>query len=356
SCTAGGVSVTCQVSGEINTLTDFYGGSGYTTGDLCPIRGAGGVSGTCTVTATGGALTGCSSISGGSNYGVGRIVKIGGRAEAVATVVGGAVTTVTVTNTGCGYTAAPTVEVVGCTTPPSLTANLTSGRVTSITVVTGGAGCPVGAKVVIGENPFVPHADGASAIVNSVNNGRLTFVSVSEAAVNAAQLIQLIDRDATGITSGTRGFAITYNSSSPNISAREAMVRLLHHGITTQPGSPKNYFSEGFGLGSVVDVASDGVADNLKSGVALAGAGVWNNTYPVNWPGVGVTYIANSILNNLSGVNSTQTLINMLNTNTTDLADTLLLLGCGDRSTYTNPAVSPFTWQRLCTENGPGLW
>ncbi|MCX7633551.1 MAG: hypothetical protein N2Z22_09500, partial [Turneriella sp.] len=135
-----------------------------------------------------------------------------------------------------------------------------------------------------------------------------------------------------------------------------AMVRLLHHGITTQPGSPKNYFSEGFGLGSVVDVASDGVADNLKSGVALAGAGVWNNTYPVNWPGVGVTYIANSILNNLSGVNSTQTLINMLNTNTTDLADTLLLLGCGDRSTYTNPAVSPFTWQRLCTENGPGLW
>jgi hypothetical protein len=216
----------------------------------------------------------------------------------------------------------------------------------------------VGAKVVIGENPFIAHADGATAIVNQLatDTGRLTFIGASPAAVNAAQLIQLIDRDATGITSGTRGFSITYNGTTPNISAREAMVRLLHHGITIPAGSAKGYFSEGFGLGSVVDVVSDGVADNLKSGVPLAGAGFWTNAYAVNFPGLGARYIAGSVLNNVSGVTQTQTLINMLNTNSTDLTDTMLLLGCGDHSTYTNSAVTAFTWQELCTQLGPGLW
>ncbi|HMV36507.1 MAG TPA: hypothetical protein PKD60_11480, partial [Turneriella sp.] len=175
-------------------------------------------------------------------------------------------------------------------------------------------------------------------------------------AVNAAQLIQLIDRDATGLTSGTRGYSITYNGTTPNISAREAMVRLLHHGVTIPAGSTKGYFSENYGLGSVVDVASDGLADNLKGGVALGGTGVWTNAYAVNLPGLGPQHIAGSILNNLGGVEPTQTLINMVNTNTVDLTDTLLLLGCGDRSTYTNAAVTSFSWQQLCTQLGPGIW
>ncbi|GAB4430114.1 MAG: hypothetical protein OHK0011_12730 [Turneriella sp.] len=361
-CSAAAVGLTCQVSGALNTLANFSGGSGYTTGDICPIMGAGGSGATCTVTESGGALTGCSAIGGGGgiNYGDGRIVKIGGRAEAVATVSGGVIGSVVVTNSGCGYTATPAVHFVGCASQPTtVTVTMSggaTGRVTGITVSADSSGCPVGAKVVIGENPFVAFADGASAIVDSLTNGRLTFVSVSEPAVNAAQLIQLIDRDATGITSGTRGFSITYNSTTPNISAREALVRLLHHGVTIPAGSPKGYFSENFGLGSVVDVVSDGVADNQKSGVALGGAGVWTNAYAVNLPGLGVTHIANAILNNLSGVTATQTLINMLNSNGTDLTDLSILLGCGDRSTYTNTVVTPFTWQQLCTQLGPGLW
>ncbi|AFM11019.1 hypothetical protein [Turneriella parva] len=372
-CTASGVNVTCQASGSIAAppggLSSFYGGSGYTTGDVCPISGAGGSGATCTVTATGGALTGCSIIgnevgypAGGINYGHGRIVKIGGRAEAVATITGGVVTGVTITNAGCGYPnfplPAPVVEVVGCT-GAALTATVTAGRITAISGFPTGTGCPVGAKVVIGENPFVSHADGASAIVNQLVNGRLTFVSVSEPSVNAAQLIQLIDRDATGITSTagvTRGYSITYNGATPNISAREAMVRLLHHGVTIPAASSKGYFSENFGLGSVVDIASDGLTDNLKSGVALGGAGIWTNAYAVNLPGLGPQHIAGSILNNLSGVAPTQTLINMVNTNTIDLTDTLLLLGCGDRSTYSNLTASPFSWQQICAQIGPGLW
>jgi len=361
-CSAGGVNLTCQVSGAISSLDNFYGGSGYSTGDVCPITGAGGKGATCTVIASGGSLVGCSAIggdigfpAGGINYGDERIVKIGGRAEAVVTVVGGVVTAINVTNTGCGYVAVPTIEVVGCAVAPTFNVTIPGGRVNA-TVATGGSGCPVGAKVVIGENPFVAFADGASAIVDTIAGGRLTFVSVSEPSVNAAQLIQLIDRDATGITSGTRGFSITYNGTAPSISAREAMVRLLHHGVTIPAGSAKGYFSEGFGLGSVVDVVSDGLSDNLKSGVALGGAGVWTNAYAVNLPGLGPRHIAGSILNELKDVKPTQTLINMMNTNTVDLTDTLLLLGCGDRSTYTNSAVTAFTWQELCTQLGPGLW
>jgi hypothetical protein len=366
----------CVVSGGISTLRNFYGGSGYVTGQQCPIIGAGGSGGLCTVQETGGALTGCSAIAPGANYADERIVKIGGRAEAVVDVDGtGAVTSITVTNPGCGYSVVPNIEVVGCAGAPTFNVTIPGGRVNA-TVTAGGSGCPVGAKVVIGENPFVSFSDGATAIVDTISGGRLTSVSVSEPAVNAAQLIQLMDRDATGLTSGTRGFSITYNGTTPNISAREAMVRLLHHGVTIPAGSAKGYFSEGFGLGSVVDVASDGIADNLKSGVALGGAGVWTNAYAVNLPGLGPQFIADSILNNLNAcplpicipidpsfspndpsfVEPTQTLINMLNTNTIDLTDTLLLLGCGDRSTYTNAAVTPFTWQQLCTQLGPGLW
>lgn len=355
-CGGAGATLRCVVSGGVATLRSFYGGSGYVAGQQCPIVGAGGSGGLCTVQETGGVLTGCSAITAGSNYADERIVKIGGRAEAAVDVNGvGAVTAITITNTGCGYSVIPSIEVIGCTTAPTFNVTIPGGRVNA-TVATGGTGCPVGAKVVIGENPFVTFSDAGSAIVDTISGGTLTSVSVSEPAVNAAQLIQLIDRDATGLTSGTRGFSITYNGTTPAISAREAMVRLLHHGVTIPAGSAKGYFSENYGLGSVVDVVSDGLSDNLKSGVALGGSGVWTNAYAVNLPGLGPQHIAGSILNNLGGVEPTQTLINMVNTNTVDLTDTLLLLGCGDRSTYTNASVTSFSWQQLCTQLGPGIW
>lgn len=357
--------LTCTVSGGVNTLRSYYGGSGYVTGQQCPLIGAGGSTGECTVMETGGALTGCSVITPGINYADERIVKIGGRAEAAVDVDVNppyAITAINVTNPGCGYAAIPTIEVLGCGTAPTFNVTIPGGRVTA-TIATAGLNCPIGAKVVVGENPYVAFADGASAIVDTIASGTLTSVSVSEPSINAAQLIGLIDRDATGVTSATRGFAITYNGSGPGstapqngISAREAMVRLLHHGVTIPASSIKGYFSEGFGVGSVVDVASDGLSDGLSSGVPLAGAGVWTNAYAVNLPGLGVSHIAGTILNSLGGVEPTQTLINMVNANSIDLTDTLLLLGCGDHSTYLNSGTSPFSWQQICREIGPNTW
>ncbi|MBV6492901.1 MAG: hypothetical protein LDLANPLL_00906 [Turneriella sp.] len=343
SCTAGGLPVKCVVSGSLSAagLGNFYGGSGYTTGDVCPITGAGGNSATCTVIAAGGVLTGCSAVSAGDNYSVDRIVKIGGRAEGVVTVVAGAVTAITITNRGCGYSVIPNIEVVGCTTAPTFTVTIPGGQVNA-SVLTGGAGCPVGAKVVIGENPYVSYADGASAIVNTLqtDTGKLTFVSVSEPTVNAAQLLQLVDRDTTGITSAARGFSVTYNGASPapadgGISTREALVRLIHHGVTPSLLSSKSYF-------------------NGSLGVAGPAGGVAGN-YVRDWPGVGPRYLANNILNNLSGVTATKSLIDMVNANTIDLVDTVILLGCGDRVTYSN-GWAAFSWQQLCTELGPGVW
>lgn len=335
-CTAGGAAVlSCTASGTLNatptlSLTNLYGGSGYVTGQFCPIAGAGGSGATCEVIQTGGVLTGCNSIGGGggSNYGSGKIVKIGGRAEAAVTVTGGIVTGITVTNTGCGYAVAPNIEVLGCTTAPTFNVTVPGGTVAA-TVNTGGSGCPIGAKVVIGENPFAGFSDGASAVVGAITGGTLTSVTVSAPAVNAAQLIQLIDRDATGITSATRGLAISYNGSTPTLSAREALVRLIHHGVTPSLTSAKALFNGAGGIGP--------------------------GTLSMNWPGLGTRYLAGSILNNLSGVNSTQTLINMVNTNSIDLVDTVILLGCGDHSTYTNGFVVN-TWQQLCTAVGPGIW
>ena len=325
----------CVASGAVSALRSYYGGTGYNNGQICPIVGAGGSGATCTVTAVGGALTGCSAIAGGTNYADERIVKIGGRAEAAVTVdVLGAVTSISVTNRGCGYAAPPTIQVIGCTVAPTFTVDVTAAGVSPVgqveaTVATAGSGCPVGAKVVIGETLGETYSDGASAIVDTITGGRLTFVSTSEASVNAAQLIQLIDRDTTGITSGTRGFSITYNSTAPNISAREAMVRLLHHGVTPGLTTAKAVFNGAGGIGP--------------------------GTLTVDWPGLGPQHIAGSILNQLSGVTATQTLINMMNANTIDLVDTVVLLGCGDRSSYTN-GWSTYTWQQLCTAVGPGIW
>ncbi|MFO1480964.1 MAG: hypothetical protein U1F40_12250 [Turneriella sp.] len=366
-----GAVLTPTVSGTIEApgfpgLGSFAGGSRYSTGDVCPIVGAGGTGGTCTVTAAAsGELLGCSAISGGSNYSVGRIVKIGGAATAVALVNAGTIATglgaaaggLKIVSTGCGYAAPPAVQVVGCTTPPTVSVvfDAPSGRVTDLNVTVAGTGCSSGVKVRVGEIPYEYHSDGATAIVQNVTaaSGKVTSISVSQPAINAAQLVELLDRDAIGT-----GIAFNYRADDaawappsacsstglvptpgvpcastdtlrPNISTREAMVRLLHHGITPTLTSSKSTFN----------------------GTTIVGAGNLSR----DWPGLGSAFIAGAILNNV-GSASTQTLINLMNSDTISLEDTIILLGCGDRSSYTNIAVTPYTWEQLCRGVGPGIW
>ncbi len=375
-----GASLSPTVSGAINTtpgtgLSSFAGGTGYTTGNVCPVVGAGGTGGTCTVQAAAGVLTGCSAISAGSNYSVGRIVKIGGGASAYAIVAGNAAanlgtiatglgsvaTAVTggikvadaIAGTGCGYGAAPIIQVVGCTVAPTATAIINgSGVVTDINVTGAGSGCGTGVKVIIGESPYAYHSDGGSAIVNQVTGGVVTSISVSDASINAAQLVQLLDRDATGTgpsfnyraddaawtpTSACSGSGlvptvgvpcVATDTLRPNVSTREGMIRLLHHGITPTTTSAKAYFNGAGGIGP--------------------------GTLSLDWPGLGPQHIAGAVLNNVTSA-STQTLITMMNSDTISLEDTIILLGCGDRSTYSNTWTT-YSWMQLCTAAGPGIW
>lgn len=387
-----GAIFTPTISGSL-TLTSFsggiYPGTNYVAGQNCPIVGAGGTGATCNnITLTGTGIASCSTVTGGSGYGVGRIVKIGGNAEIRADVnpATGAITGYTIINSGCGYTGAPVLSLFQNTatcTAPVPTANVVAGRISAIVGGLGGTGC-LGVKVGVS---YVTHGDGATAIVadvpGSVTGGVLTSISVSEPAVNAAQLVALLDRDGTG-----QGAAITMNNASPavgGVSAREAMIRLLHHGVTPSLASSKAWFSSrpwcpapavftfdssGTTIGTCMngatpawtctggaaDMSDNATADascDATTGAVLVGAVAGN--YTVNWPGVGADYIAGSILNNVSAT-STQTLINMVNNDTTDLVDTTILLGCADRSTYVNASVTSFSWQQLCSEVGPGVW
>lgn len=320
-----GAAATALVAGAINSLTSFYGGTGYTTGDVCPITGAGGDgTATCTVTASGGAVTGCSAISGGNDYIDGQIVSIGGAAVLRGNVTAGSLTSMTVIKSGCGYASAPTITVLTgtneCATAGSYTAVLTAGRVTSVTVGTAATGCPQNPTIVL-SNPA--HGDGATAIVNNVTvaTGRVVAISLSNPATNLAQLLANTEKS-------PRNNAINYNSGTgPNISAREAMVRMLHHGV-----------------------------DHTSSGYLIANGGSFS-TSTVSYPGIGPVHIAQNVLNNLSSAGSVMTVVNMLNSDTTSLTDLVVLIGCGDHVEYAR--VTPLTdndFHAFCSGHSPSLW
>ncbi|MFZ5630171.1 MAG: beta strand repeat-containing protein [Spirochaetota bacterium] len=315
-----GATASALVAGPINTLTSYYGGSGYTTGNICPINGAGGDgTATCTVTAAAGVLTGCSAIAGGTGYIDGQIVSIGGAATVRGTVDGsGNLTGMTVINSGCGYGAAPVVTVLTganeCTTAGSYTAVLTAGRVTSVTVTTQATGCPANPTIVLGQTPYAAHGDGATAIVGSVTGGQVVAISFSPASDNLAQLL-------TNTEKAPRGAAINYNgTTTPNVSAREGMVRMLRHGV--------NHVSAGY--------------------TGFFGV---NN---VNHPGIGPVHIAQNVLNNLSGAGSVMTVVNLLNSDSTSLTDMVVLIGCGDHVEYGTSTTTDFHY--FCSNHSPSLW
>lgn len=310
---------TAIVAGGLNAaaITNLGSGMGtnYITNNVCPITGAGGSGATCTVTAPAGAVTGCSAVTAGSDYMSGQVVTIGGNARAYAIVTAaGAVNTganIIAYNSGCGYTIAPTVSVSGCTVNPTATAALNgTGGVGTITVTVAGSGCPRNPRVTI----TGAHADGANAIIgsvignNGVGSGYLAAVSLSTPGDNLANLM-------TNLEKAPLTAAVNYNSTAPSISAREGMVRLLHHGV---------YYTTG--------------------------------PVPSLFPGVGPGYLANTLMATLSSGNSTMTVIGMMASDTASFGDITVLVGCGDGVPYAiSSAVATATandWETFCRANG----
>ena len=95
-------------------------------------------------------------------------------AKATATVSGGAVTGISVTGGGSGYTTAPTVFLIGggCTTDAKVTATVGSGGVTGIAVNSGGSGYTHAPEVLI-QGSF-SHLNGADQFFVS-SRGTLIF-------------------------------------------------------------------------------------------------------------------------------------------------------------------------------------
>jgi len=320
-----GATATALVAGPLNTttgLTSFYGGTGYVTGQICPIIGAGGSGGTCTVTAGGGTVTACSAMTAGTGYIDGQIVSIGGSAKARATVVAGAITGFTIDNSGCGYVGVPSVRVLTGANECGVagaahTAVMTAGRLTSITVGAGWTGCPSNPTVIIGDNPYMAYGDGASAIVNAVVGGTVVAITLSPSADNLAQLLVNTEK-------GPGEMAITYNGTTPNISAREAMVRMIQNGVY--------HTSTGYNP-TFLNIAS------------------------VNYPGVGPAHIAQNVLGNLSSAGSVMSVINLLNSDSTSLTDMIVLIGCGDHVEYAfNAPLTDNDHHAFCSGHAPSLW
>lgn len=275
----GTAAATAYVAGPIATLSGLYGGKNYTTGQTCPIQGSGGTGATVVITAavSPGPITALGVITGGADYMVGQTVTIGGNARGHALVTAaGAIPTganLIVDYGGCGYVAA-TVTVTGCTVNPTATATVTAGVVTSFNVTVAGSGCPANPDVIV----TGAHGDGASATVATASNGSVVLISLSNGADNLASVLS--NQEKAPLTA-----AVNYASTAPSIGAQEAMVRLIWHGTTYNGGT---------------------------------------------FPGVGPAHLAYNVMSQINTGTSVMTVINMMNSDTTSMADLDVLIGCTD--------------------------
>lgn len=303
---ANGASATAIAAGQLalGSITNLYGGTGYVATNNCPISGAGGSGGVCTGVIGAGTMTGCTGMTPGNDYMVGQTVTIGGAAKghavvnAAGTIAVGA--NIVIDFAGCGYTAPPTIAVQGCTVAPTLAAaTVTNGMVNSpINVTVAGTGCPRNPRVIV----TGAHADGATFTVGSVTNGYIALITLSQGANNLAQT--LANQEKAPLTA-----AVTYGNSAPNIGAREAFVRLLWHGVSYNGG---------------------------------------------NFPGVGPAHLGLNVMAGLSLATSVETVINMMNSDTTSMADLDVLIGCADQVEFGHTAIGAATsndFEAICRAN-----
>lgn len=284
---AGGATATALVAGPIATFTNLSGGTNYVATQTCPVVGAGGSGATVTITTVGGSgeITAMALATPGSDYLLGQTVTIGGAATAYATVdAAGTITGYTVTNSGCGYTGALTATVLAgsCsgTAPVPGAVTVAGGRVTGIALGTAGTLCVRNPRVIISAG--TQRGDGATATVATSSGGSVVAITMSAATNNLAQVLANTEK-------APRTAAINYGSNVPNISAREAMVRLMVNGVTYNGGI---------------------------------------------FPGVGPAHLAYNVMGLLGPGVPVMTVINMLNNDTVSLADLDVLIGCGDQVFY----------------------
>jgi len=165
---AGHLNAVANVSGAVTGTTITAAGSGYSSTAAAPAvtvgapDEAGGVQAVITATISGGDITAIAITNGGTGYTVlGTTITItagaGGGLGATASVEvdgGGTITGITVTSGGSGYKAAPTITLTGDGTNAVLgAATIASSTITGLTIVTAGTGYTSAPAITIAAPP-----------------------------------------------------------------------------------------------------------------------------------------------------------------------------------------------------------
>ena len=108
------------------------------------------------------------------------------KAKATAQLVDGSVAGATITDSGCGYTNAPVIQIQGGGgNGATARAEITDGRVTSIIITDAGIGYETPPRFVIASPPFVPTVSISVSMVKVVQNVVLGRKYVLESSQNA---------------------------------------------------------------------------------------------------------------------------------------------------------------------------
>ncbi|PTX91737.1 hypothetical protein DB354_17910 [Opitutus sp. ER46] len=198
-----------------------------------------------------GAIIGASVTSGGAGYTTAPAVTVTGGtgtgAVITANLTGGVVTSLTVDNPGSGYTS-PTITIA----PPSATtatatATTAAGAVTSITVTSGGAGYTSAPTVTIG-GP----GTGAAATATIVD-GKVTAITVTAGGTGYTSATVTISAPPTGtpatgtVTAGTI-FTTPFQNESYGPYGTRILITALAHGTNPADGYSYEFYVNGVAL------------------------------------------------------------------------------------------------------------
>ena len=163
----------------ITAVNITSGGSGYTSTPSVSISGCA-VAPTAVATVVSGVVTGVTVTNAGSGCSSPVVSFSGGSPSVAATATAttgqtsGGLLNIAINSGGSGYSSAPTVNIAGCSVAPAATATLTGGVVTGITITSAGAGCPA--------NPTISFSGGTpttAATATGYGGERVVFVNVT---------------------------------------------------------------------------------------------------------------------------------------------------------------------------------
>ena len=228
--------VTFFTQGIVTAIDVVNGGSGYTSAPTVNIIDADGVAATAIASIANGKVSAITVTNGGYDYtqdatveltgggGTGAVLSItvkrnvqeegGIPPTAVAVLSGGAITAVTLSSNGAGYTSAPTVSITPASgdtgTGASATAILSGSAVSSVNILSGGTGYT---------NPTVAITGGSGTGViatANVTGGIITSITINDGGTGFLTTPTVTVTDPTG--SGFNGTAIIGTSTVTGIS------------------------------------------------------------------------------------------------------------------------------------------